>query len=165
MYFPPIPQIKSPKNLLEFLGIPGPIETCRTFPLGFSAASSPWPTWNWTCLEPEELNGPQPPFFTLNSRLRNSRDTGGMVSVNPENPQIRVSVNRTKRSGYWQVVEFQRQLFLSFVLITFHQQTEELRFKDALQNAVVLLLVDDDEVVLQCAGGSEQQRDQSMFQF
>ncbi len=60
---------KSGQNLLEFLGRPGPMETCRTFPLGFRTASSPWPTWNWICLDPEELNGPQPPFLTLNSRL------------------------------------------------------------------------------------------------
>lgn len=60
---------ESSQNLLEFLGRPGPMETCKTFPLGFRTASSPWPTWNWICLDPEELNGPQLPFFTLNSRL------------------------------------------------------------------------------------------------
>lgn len=50
-----------------------------------------------------------------------------------------------------QVVEFERQFVLSFLLITLHQQTEELCFKDALENAVVLHLVDDKEVVLQSA--------------
>lgn len=52
---------------------------------------------------------------------------------------------------YWQVVKFERQLLLSFVLKAFHQQTEELGFKDTLENAVVLFLVDDEEVVLQSA--------------
>lgn len=60
---------ESGQNLREFLGRPGPMETWRTFPLGFRTASSPWPTWNWICLDPEELNGPHPPFFTLYSRL------------------------------------------------------------------------------------------------
>lgn len=64
---------KSSHNLREFLGRPGPMETCRTFPLGFRTASSPRPNWNWICLDPEELNGPQPPFFTLNSRLNGER--------------------------------------------------------------------------------------------
>lgn len=45
------------------------METCRTFPLGFRTASSPWPFWNWISLEPDEPKGPQPPFFTLKSRL------------------------------------------------------------------------------------------------
>lgn len=33
--------VVSIQNSLEFLGRPGPIETCRTFPLGFRMASSP----------------------------------------------------------------------------------------------------------------------------
>lgn len=40
---------------------------------------------------------------------------------------------------------------MSFVLIAFDEQTEELCLKDALQNAVVLLLMDDEEIVLQSA--------------
>lgn len=56
------------QNLLEFFGRPGPMETCRTLPLGFRTTSSPWPTWNWICLEPDELKRWRP-FFTLNSRL------------------------------------------------------------------------------------------------
>lgn len=32
---------KSSHNLREFLGRPGPMETCKTFPLGFKTASSP----------------------------------------------------------------------------------------------------------------------------
>lgn len=58
---------------LEFLGSPGPMVTMRTLLLGFTTASSPWPGWNWICLEPAAENGPQPPFFTLNSSLNEER--------------------------------------------------------------------------------------------
>lgn len=63
-------------------------------------------------------------------------------------------------SGVWfwfwlcdsQVIELQRQLPARFLLVPLHQQTEELRLEDALQDAVVLFLMDDDEVVLQSTG-------------
>lgn len=52
---------------------------------------------------------------------------------------------------YSQVVELEGQLLLGFVLVAFDQQTQELGFEDALEDAVVLFFVDDEDVVLQSA--------------
>lgn len=69
-------------------------------------------------------------------------------------------------SRFSQVVELERQRSPPrLLLVTFEQQTEELRLKDALEDAVILLLVDYEQVVLQGAADRREDGDLSLVGF
>lgn len=69
--------------------------TVRAFPLGLICASSPCPVWNWICLEPAPPNGPQPPFFTLNSSLDGPTGRSEIVgSLKQTNKQLNYNCER-----------------------------------------------------------------------
>lgn len=66
----------------------------------------------------------------------------------PPPPPVSTDPRQQAWCPHSRVVKLERQLPLRFLLEAASQQADELRFEDALQQAVVLLLVQDHEVVL-----------------